>query len=478
MNRFILKAPLLAVAAALVAGLLALASGPAAAKGWTEAAAEPSDVFILHIGKARTVELGADVRDALVSDPKIVETSPRTMRQLVLYGMRIGQANILFFDENNQVIKSLEVRVEYDVAVLRDTIRDRHPSATVKVESVLGQVVLSGTVRSSAEASAIRELAESFVAAARASQSEDGEALAVDPTKSGVVNRIAILNDEQIHLQVQVAEVNRTVLKRLGVDWNEALSGTVISDTGLGAVDLLGGETLTLQFLPQTLGTYLQALEEFQLVRTLAEPSLTAVSGEPASFLAGGEFPIPIAAEDNRVTLEFKRFGVGLDFTPVVVGDGRISLQVATEVSELSDDGAVTINEFTIPALTVRRANTTLEVPSGGTVMMAGLIQSETRRLSRGVPGMRQLPVLGSFFRREEQEIDETELVILVTPVAVAAGERADFKLPTDGFAPASDLDMYLFGRLNSVYGAGGAVAGDMLIELEDAQAPIGFMME
>lgn len=487
MTRFSFKAPMFAAVAALATGFLiaeAVLGAPAAAKDWKTITGEKrvDNVYILHIGKARSIDLPVEARDMLVSDPKIVEIALRTARQPVLFGMRIGQANILFFDENNQQIRSLEVRVEYDVSVLNRMIADQYPDSRVRAESVLGQVVLDGSARTSAEAAAIREMAERYVAASRASQSVDGEALPVNKDATGVVNRIAVLNDEQIHLKVRVAEVNRSVLKQLGVDWNQGLENiTVVGSanlTGGSVSSLLNNESATLNLTSQSLSTYIKALEQYQLVRTLAEPSLTAVSGESASFLAGGEFPIPVSAENGKVTIEFKSFGVGLDFTPVVVGDGRISLQVATEVSDLTTNGQVEINNFVIPALSVRRANTTVELPSGGTIMMAGLIQQNTRRLSKGVPGLRQVPILGSFFRSEEHEIDETELVILVTPVAVEGGAASDFRLPTDGFAPASDLDTYLFGRLHAMYGAGEEDVEKTRRKIAEASAPVGFMME
>lgn len=485
MTRFLLKAPMFAAAAALATGLIGFdfVGSTAMAKDLsTLDAAQDENVLILHIGKARTVELAADAADTLVSDSKIVWVDPRTPRQYVLYGVRIGQANMLVFDQNNEQIESLEIRVEYDVSELTRMISAHFPEASVRATSVLGEVILDGAARTSSEASAIREMAERFVAAARASQTEDGEVLPVNAEATGVVNRISILNDEQVHLKVQVAEVNRSVLKELGVDWNQGLQNTTVlgsaSLTGGPLTQFLNNETSGIFFNQQALGTYLKALEEYQMVRTLAEPSLTAVSGETASFLAGGEFPIPIASEDNTITIEFKSFGVGLDFTPVVVGDGRISLQVATEVSDLTENGAITIETLQIPALTVRRAETTVELPSGGTIMMAGLIQQNSRRLSRGVPGLRQVPVLGSFFRNENTEIDETELVILVTPMAVEGGERSDFRLPTDGFAPASDLDTYLFGRLHALYGAGPESAEAIRENVKAARAPLGFMME
>jgi len=211
-------------------------------------------------------------------------------------------------------------------------------------------------------------------------------------------------------------------------------------------------------------------------MRTLAEPTLTAVSGETASFLAGGQFPFPTSADDGEIGFEFRDFGVALEFTPVVVGEGRISLQIATEVSELTTEGAVQINDgLTIPGISVRRANTTVELPSGGTMSIAGMLLQRDSASQNGVPGIKNVPVVGQLFASNEFNRDETELVILVTPYVVKPGQERDFRLPTDGFAPASDMDFYLLGRLHKVYGTG---KQDVAAARQALNAPLGFIIE
>lgn len=196
------------------------------------------------------------------------------------------------------------------------------------------------------------------------------------------------------------------------------------------------------------------------MMRTLAEPNLTALSGETAKFLAGGEFPIPVAQEDRKVTIEFKQFGVGTTFKPVVLSDGRISLSIGAEVSELSTDGAVAFQGISVPALKIRRAETTLEMPSGSTLAMAGMLSDDTRQSVEGVPGLKNLPVLGQLFRSNDYRRRETELVILVTPYIATHMAPAQAARPDRGFAPASDLNTIFFGRLNRLYGPIGGVTG------------------
>ena len=469
------------------------------------------DVTIVPIGRAQVLQLPQDAADVVVSDPAIVDTVLRTARQPVLFGLKIGQANVLFFDQYGAKMREVQVRVEYDTRMLDRLITEQFPEARITTESVLGEVILTGEVSVSAEAAAISDLAQRFVAASRKAQDKQTGESSEEASGGGVVNRIAINNEEQILLKVRIAEVNRSVLKRLGVDWNAGLQastlttslgftgrtlagflqnysiaqltdldGAIIDADGDGVQDIIFQQNRPIQVGPQSLDSFLKALEQHQMLRTLAEPSLTALSGERASFLAGGEFPVPVSRDENSISVEFKRFGVGLEFTPVVVGDGRISLQVSTEVSDLTDEGAVSSNGLVIPALSVRRANTTLEMSSGGTMMMAGLIQQNTRRLSSGLPGLRQVPLLGQLFRSEEFQSEETELVILVSPYTVRQGEMSDFRLPTDGFAPASDVDMYLFGQLHRVYGGRDPDSDPEAAETtaEALRAPVGFIME
>lgn len=496
--------------------------------------AQNVETIILHKGKTQVIDLPVAAGDVVVSNPAIVDTVMRTARQPMLFGLEIGQANAIFFDTAGRQIVTFEIRVEYDTELLSRMIEQHFPSANVKAESILGEIILTGQATSSIEAASIGGLAARFVAASKGAAggagggegggglfsggggeegAGGGEEASSGSDEDGVVNRINVINEEQVLLKVQVSEVNRTVLKRLGIDWNAGLQATTLDSTigfsgktldgflknysitnletqvlgldgepldvpadfdGDGVQDVIFNENRPLT-VTQTLDTFLKVLEQHALVATLAEPSLTAISGESASFLAGGEFPIPISREDEGISIDFKQFGISLDFTPVVIGEGRISLTVATEVSELSETGAIVVNGLSIPALALRRANTTLELSSGGTIMMAGMIEQSTRRLSNGLPGLRQLPILGQLFRSEEFAREETELVILVTPYTVQQGAKDDFVLPTDGFAPASDIDMYVFGRLHSVYGADPAETGETAPALK---APVGFIME
>ncbi|MCI4663333.1 MAG: type II and III secretion system protein family protein [Neomegalonema sp.] len=473
------------VGLALIGLLLCLWAPLALAKSWKEvsgACCRDAQRITIYLGKATTAPLPKAAADVVVSNPKIVEVVLRTATQPVLFGMRLGQANILFFDEKSKQIRALDVRVEYDVTLLNQTIRSQFPGSRVVAKSVLGEIILEGVVQNSHAAKGIVDLAQRFVAAARASRSADGAAKAVDKAATGVVSRIAVANEEQVHLRVRVAEVNRTVLKRLGVDWNAGLQSATLSSTlvlrDAALSGFLAAKGTQIALGPEVLSSFLKALEQHSLVATLAEPSLTAVSGETASFLAGGEYPVPISGTDGTVTIEYKKFGVGLDFTPVLLDDGRISLKVKTEVSDLTTNGAITVGTVQVQALTVRRAESTVELPSGGTIMIAGLIKQSTRRLSAGLPGLRSLPVIGQFFRNEEGTIDETELVVLVTPYVVRPSAPKRFAAPTDGFKPASDVDMYLFGRLHAVYGAGPEDAARVRAQTKKMPTPLGFIME
>ena len=300
--------------------------------------------------------------------------------------------------------------------------------------------------------------------------------------------------------------MQRTLVKQLGVNLqgtailDDLFGGDVTSDFGIanafpiqgrflagfdGGFDWTnsGGGDL------QSVGTTIQALERVGIIRTLAEPNLTAISGESARFLAGGEFPVPVEEDEDGIVIEFKPFGVGLGFTPVVLSEGRISLRVSTEVSELSQQGAfqgqstlrtdpisgelITVEGITIPALTVRRAETTVELPSGQSLMMAGLIQEKTRQNLDQVPGLKNLPVLGGLFRSRDFQNDESELVVIITPLLVDPADPNSMRTPSDGYFNADDLETLFLGRVNEVYRVGGS---------EDDRfnwtGPLGFILD
>jgi pilus assembly protein CpaC len=277
-------------------------------------------------------------------------------------------------------------------------------------------------------------------------------------------------------LKVTVAEVARSIVKQLGIDLSASLNyGTAVVNfsnanpfTAYGR-SLVSNNSTSASFgaTPSVQAT-LRAMESAGVVRTLAEPNLTAISGESATFIAGGEFPIPAGYSCDPVThvcttqISYKKFGISLNFTPVVLTEGRISLRVMTEVSELSNDNGITLNQagnsLTVPSVKTRRAETTLEIPSGGAMAMAGLIQEQTKQAINGLPGLAQLPVLGSLFRSRDYVNSQTELMVLVTPYIVRAVAQKDLSRPDDGFAPASDPQSDLLGNINRIYGVPGRV--------------------
>jgi pilus assembly protein CpaC len=296
-----------------------------------------------------------------------------------------------------------------------------------------------------------------------------------------VVNSIAVRGRDQVTLKVTVAEVRRDIIKQMGVDLSASMNyGTAVVNfnnsnpfTAAGA-PLVGGNGLGVaditKGLPSVTAT-MRAMESAGVVHTLAEPNLTAISGESATFIAGGEFPIPAGYSCDPTThvcttqISFKKFGISLNFTPIVLSEGRISLRVMTEVSELSNDNSITVtqsvtanstNSITIPSIRTRRAETTLEIPSGGSMAMAGLIQEQTKKAINGLPGLDSLPVLGGLFRSQDFVNNETELMVLVTPYVVRAVAQKELSRPDDGFAPASDSQSTLLAQINRIYGISG----------------------
>jgi len=286
-----------------------------------------------------------------------------------------------------------------------------------------------------------------------------------------VVNSIAVRGRDQVMLKVTVAEVQRDIIKQLGVD----LSGTL--NYGTAVVNFNNTNPLTAYGRPLVpgnnfTGTFksvtatVRAMESAGVVRTLAEPNLTAISGESATFIAGGEFPLPKGYTCDPISracttqIDFKKFGISLNFTPLVLSEGRISLRVMTEVSELSNDNAITLVQsggtLTVPSVKTRRAETTLEIPSGGTMAMAGLIQEQTKQAINGLPGLSQVPVLGTLFRSRDFVNRQSELMVLVTPYVVRAVAQKDLSRPDDGFADASDPQSDLLGNINRIYGVAG----------------------
>lgn len=474
MRRLLIGLALVALGA--LSGSAAAAPAPDASARVIKISAKGGPVterLTLPLNKAAVVQLDTDARDVLVSSPDIVDAVVRTPRRIFLLALKTGQTNAFFFDGAGHQIASIDIRVEKDVADLSAMIRAAMPGSNVKVAALNDNVVLSGTVTSAQESARAQDMAARF---------------AGDPTK--VVNMLRVPGSEQVMIRVRIAEMQRNVAKQFGIDLASAavvggvpivassapqfaLLGRALNDlTGAGAgivCDSNAGSTvlnpLTIyntggqcSASPNNLQGTLKALEQVGLVHTLAEPNLTAVSGETAKFLAGGEFPVPVSRDrDGNVTIQFKPFGVGLSFTPVVLSAGRISLQVSTEVSELTNTGAYTLqgststNGLTIPALSVRRTSTTVEVPSGGSFAIAGLMQHTSKQVLEALPGVKDMPILGALFRSRDYQNNESELVVIISAYLVTPTAAANLVAPTDGFVSPTDPETLLLGRLNAV---------------------------
>lgn len=443
-----------------------------------------SERLLLGLNKAAIVQLPSDAADVLVSNPTIVDAVVRTPRRIYILGTGLGQTNAFFFDRAGKQILNLEIRVEHDVTDLGDQIADVTGESDIKPSSVGGAIMLGGTATSGRDSTYAQSAAEALVG---------------DPEK--VSNAIGVTGREQVMLRVRVAEMQRTMAKQLGVDLSAI--GKWGGDQASFAFQQLNPFSIVGRALAEN--NYIQvgsinngddvegvikAFERAGILRTLAEPNLTAISGESANFLAGGEFPVPVGRDrDGNVIIEFKPFGVGLGFTPVVLSEGRISLRISTEVSELTTQGALTAQEslvvndagevigtvpgLTIPALNVNRAETTVELPSGGSLVLAGLIQEETRQNLDGVPGVRNLPVLGTLFRSRDFENQETELVVLVTPYLVDPANPNQLNTPADGYRTPHEATAFLFNRINQVYSVPGSDTGD-----QSWSGPVGYLFE
>ena len=483
--------------------------------------AAASQTLSLPRGKSAVVDLPTDARDVMVTDPKVADVVLSTPRRIFVTGVGSGQTDATFVDGVGRRILHLDIRVDQDWTAASDTLAAMMPGTKIRVHAANNNLILTGEASSAGEADRALKLAASFV-----------------DRPERIVNLITLTGSDQVMLKVRIAEVDRTVLKQLGFNLSAIIGqaggpqyqfGKQITFGVAGA--LLGGLTggynydsttqpvanpvvcptpSTCVTQPQQvidrnyklsslengrLGTRgvnqaastVEAFERVGLVRTLAEPSLTAISGESGRFLVGGEFPVPVSRDlTGTVSVDFKPYGVGLGYTPVVLADGRISLKISTEVSELtsvggfnlvtsaSSSGSATIApSLSIPGLSVRRAETTVELPSGGSFMIAGLLQSQTKETLDSLPGLMQIPILGALLRSRDFQNNETELVIIVTPYLVKPGRPEDFATPADGLKIASDVETNLLGRLNTGFGKPAAATAG-----KTYQGPYGYVVD
>jgi pilus assembly protein CpaC len=408
----------------------------------------------LGVGKSVIIDLPREAKDVLVADPKIANAVIRSAQRAYIIGAAVGQTNVVFFDADGQQMAAYDIAVKRDLNGVRAALRQAFPG--IQIEGVGDGVILTGSASSQIEAQQAGDVATRLVGGA-----------------DKVVNSIVVRGRDQVMLKVTVAEVRRDIIKQMGVDLSATLNNgsTIVKFNNTNPFTannspLVPSNGLGTQFgSPLSVQAVLRAMESAGVVRTLAEPNLTAISGESATFISGGEFPIPTGvtcqsttsgAIGNCVqTVSYKKFGISLNFTPVVLTEGRISLRVMTEVSEVSSENSLTggAGGTTIPSIKTRRAETTLEVPSGGSIAMAGLIQEQTKQAVNGMPGVDSLPILGQLFRSQDFVSNQTELMVLVTPYVVRAVAQKELSRPDDGFAPASDSQSTLLAQISRVYG-------------------------
>lgn len=459
--------------AALAVGIATVAApAPAMAqpRAYASGSYRPSMQVLLSVGEGQMINLPRSVSNVWTSNPDVADVYVNGPRQMNLFGKKAGQATVIATDAGGSVVYGANVRVNQNISSINEIVHQAIPDSDISVTTVGQVAVINGTVASPEDAAQ----AEMLVKAALNPGMDITSANA--PLNIVPVSRLKVATPLQVMLRVRIAEMNRSAVKQFGVNLLShdstggtlfgigrgnpgtinVVKGTANPATGLSPENiqdvtfnnLVGGTTLGLFgkiFGLNMLGT-LDLLENDGVITTLAEPNLTALSGETASFLAGGEFPIPVSQSLGAVTIEYKQYGVGLAFTPVVLADGRISMRVRPEVSQLSDAGSVKLNGFTVPALTTRRAETTVELGSGQSFMIGGLLQNSNTNSIEKAPFLGDIPVLGALFRSTKFQRNETELVIIVTPYLVKP-VSTQLATPADGYRAPNDIQENFLGQ-------------------------------
>ncbi|WP_245265760.1 type II and III secretion system protein family protein [Mesorhizobium sp. LNJC394B00] len=383
-------------------------------------------------GKPKTVMTNAAFYQIVIGDPEIANVNPLTDKSFYVLGNNLGTTGIALFDENKQLVGTVDIEVTLDTDQLASTIRASVPDAKIKVGSANGRVVLSGEADDAVAAEKASKIASRF------SGNEE------------VINSVNISSSQQVQLNVRFVEINRQAGQDLGAKYSANFAyGIGGRDVTLDPGTVPGarnGEIIgRLLSNGLSIDVAIKALEERGLARRLAEPNLIARSGQTASFLAGGEFPIPVSEDNGKISVSYKKYGVSLDFTPTVLKDGLVSLDIAPEVSSIDASASYNIGNISVPGFIVRRAKTSVDLKNGQSFMIAGLLQSQNDITTSRLPGLGKLPVLGSLFSSKSYQRRETDLVIIVTPYLVKPVDPSKKLLePTDGTQPASNVDYFL----------------------------------
>jgi len=440
-----------------------LAVKPAMATDMVPTAATQGGKFVrIALNKSTAVTLPADAKDVVVGNNEIVDVVVRNKNTAYLFARKTGSTNVIFFGANGEAVMSLDLEVAIDTMALQNLIRRTLPGTHITVDVLGANVVLGGIAMNAQEAKSALDLANEYIGQPTTVTTNN----VTTSTGGGIiVNTIKIAGEDQVMLQVKMVEIQRDVLKQWGVNFGAALNVGAFA-FNLSNVNPLGSIPMSpFQGFGGAISdsngnnftSIIKAMESDGMLHTLAEPNLTAVSGQAASFKAGGEFPYQtcqINSSGRQCIVAFKEYGVGLDFTPTVLSAGRINLKVHTAVSELTDIQTGSMDSAgSIPSLNVRAADTVLEMPDGGSMMLAGLIRESTRQKINGVPGLRKIPILGSLFRSREFISNQTELVVIVTPHIVRSVAQRQLEVPDKNLNLSSERQGMFMGRLNKIYG-------------------------
>jgi pilus assembly protein CpaC len=407
----------------------------------------------LEIGKGSLIKLDGPAASVFIADPKIADIEVKSPTLVYVTGKAPGQTTLFAVNEHDVVLANMGVSVHFDEAELRQDLKRMLPGSDIGISTANNSLVLTGMAASAADSESAKAIAAKFA-----------------PDAEHVVNTMQVSAPNQVNLRVRVAEVSRDIIKQFGFNWGAggAAPGhfSFGTATGIGALTapsapagqlaafqpnvsaVSGADSIFASFVTHgmDLNVLVDALDSEGLISVLAEPNLTAVSGAPASFLAGGEFPIPVPQGLNVTTIDYKKFGVSLSFVATITDGGRINLVVKPEVSELSTDGAIELNGITVPSLTTRRTETTVDLASGQSFAIAGLLQNNVTQSIAKFPGLGNVPVLGALFRSDKFERNESELVIIVTPYIVRPASNQRLAAPTDGYIAPTDVQRYANG--------------------------------
>lgn len=459
---------------------------------WFVSAADAFAEMVVPVGRAELVSLSADMAEVIVANPEVADVYVHGKNKVSVIGRALGTTNVRIFDKASNVVKALDVVVGYDLPAIRQALKELLPREVIGVKMVNTNIALTGEVSSASAASQAVDIVREFLEPAYGPRAVAAPAEDATPK---VLNLMSVISGQQVMLRVRVGEIKRTALKNLGVNLQAIKNGA----DSVFAIGTGGGIDSFLVDSTSPFGTYavdtgasrgfisgayqnasgngvsamLEALERDGLFKLLAEPNLVAMSGEEARFLAGGEFPVPMAQQGEQVTIQYRPFGVSVQFKPVVISGNRIRMMVEPEVSEISNEGAVHVSGFDIPALKTRKAKTTLELAPGESFMVAGLLLDQMESTIDQLPGLGEVPILSALFRSTAYQREETELVLAVTPYLVDPMLSDDVKLPTDEFKPASIMEAFFYGAL-------GSVSGDTIrrSQMPSVEGPVGFMVD